>query len=73
MADDSSQKASRAVETAMFLLTLFSFVLLFSGIIISTLYLLDYTQRMGGAYYFCGRYYEYMALPLLLLGMAHVL
>jgi hypothetical protein len=53
---------------ALLSMSIFSIVVLFCGMIVSILNQIQQIQTEKGTYYLFGRYYEYLALPLILLG-----
>ncbi|MCL1884888.1 MAG: hypothetical protein FWF81_14175 [Defluviitaleaceae bacterium] len=60
-------------ERALFVLVLFSFVIIACGIGLSSLNNVRSVQITHGRFYFYGRYYDYMLLPMLIVGLYYML
>jgi len=59
-------------ERAEMALAIFSFLIIACGVGLSTLNHIQVTQQRHGIYYFYGRYFEYMVLPLILFGLYYL-
>ena len=60
-------------DQTAFILSIFGFAVVICGITLSTLNNIVSVQGNHGTYYFYGRYYEYMAMPLIIIGVYHIL
>ena len=60
-------------EQVTALVSIFAGLLLIGSIVVSSVFLLESIQEFHGVFYIYGRYYEYMALPLIMLGLYRIL
>ena len=65
--------AAEPRDNVAFVLSLFGFAIITCGITLSTLNNIGSVQESHGTIYFYGRYYEYMAMPLIIIGLSHIL
>ena len=76
--EGAADRATEATATdprdqTAFILSIFSLAVVICGITLSTLNNIGSVQGSHGTYYFYGRYYEYMVMPLIIMGAYQIL
>lgn len=67
-----TKKDISPADVALFTVTLFCFAIFLCGLSLSSLANIQSAENMGGKMFFYGRYYEYMGLPLIMVGFHYL-